>query len=138
MSDVGEAFSSKAGESLDGAASEFVNGRYNNAANRSYYACFQAAIAALDRAGIRPASARAEWGHAFVQAEFVGQLINRRKIYPAELRRVLSQTLSLREQADYRLTPVSEPQAARALARARLFVAAVAGQGGTTDEQRTR
>src|SRR5205823_6359850 len=41
----------KALESLAGAESELANGRYNNAANRAYYACFQAAIAALQRAG---------------------------------------------------------------------------------------
>ena len=34
----------KAEESLEGANSEFVNGRYNNAVNRCYYACFQAAV----------------------------------------------------------------------------------------------
>jgi uncharacterized protein (UPF0332 family) len=37
----------KASESLLTAESEFVNGRYNSCANRCYYACFQAAIAAL-------------------------------------------------------------------------------------------
>ena len=30
----------KAVESLAGAESEYVNGRYNNCANRCYYACF--------------------------------------------------------------------------------------------------
>jgi uncharacterized protein (UPF0332 family) len=45
---------SKANESLAGATSELVNGRYNNTANRAYYAVFQAAIAALMQAGIAP------------------------------------------------------------------------------------
>jgi hypothetical protein len=40
-------FLDKARESLAGAESEFVNRRYNNSANRSYYAVFQAAIHAL-------------------------------------------------------------------------------------------
>ena len=39
----------KAEESLRTAESEFANGRYNSCANRCYYACFQAAIAALLR-----------------------------------------------------------------------------------------
>jgi uncharacterized protein (UPF0332 family) len=39
----------KASESLLTAESELVNGRYNSCANRCYYACFQAAIAALLR-----------------------------------------------------------------------------------------
>jgi len=46
-----ELFLEKAGEALAGAESEFANGRYNNCANRCYYACFQAAIAALTRVG---------------------------------------------------------------------------------------
>jgi uncharacterized protein (UPF0332 family) len=41
----------KATESLLTAESEFANGRYNSCANRCYYACFQAAIAALIREG---------------------------------------------------------------------------------------
>ena len=63
----------KATESLQTAESEFVNGRYNSCGNRCYYACFQAAIAALLREGIRP---RGQWNHEFVQAQFVGALIN--------------------------------------------------------------
>src|SRR5882724_10006373 len=62
----------KATESLLTAESEFANGRYNSGANRCYYACFQAAIAALLREGIRP---RGQWSHAFVQAQLVGVLI---------------------------------------------------------------
>ncbi len=132
MSETSDAFLSKARESLAGAASELTNGRYNNAANRSYYACFQAAIAALDLVGICPSGERGEWGHGFVQAQFVGQLINRRKVYPGELRDALIQTLRVRELADYRPTQVSERQATRAMGRARAMVAAIAVQGGTS------
>ncbi len=63
----------KAIESLLTAESEFANGRYNSCANRSYYACFQAAIAAILNEGIRPGG---QWNHPFVQAQFVGVLIN--------------------------------------------------------------
>ena len=63
----------KAEESLRTAESEFANGRYNSCANRCYYACFQAAIAALLAEGIR---ARGQWSHEFVQGQFVGVLIN--------------------------------------------------------------
>lgn len=66
-------FLEKALESLAGAESEFVNGRYNNSANRCYYAAFQAAIAALQRAGVRPS--RGQWGHEFVPSQFEGVLI---------------------------------------------------------------
>lgn len=52
----------KAEESLAGAESEFANGRFNNCANRSYYSCFQAAVAGLLREGVRPADPRQQWG----------------------------------------------------------------------------
>jgi uncharacterized protein (UPF0332 family) len=117
----------KAAESLLTAESEFVNGRYNSCANRCYYACFLAAIAALLSEGIRP---RGQWSHEFVQAQFVGVLINQRKRYDRELRRVLSDNQSLRDKADYRPELVTATQASRALRRSRLFVNAVRQRGG--------
>jgi uncharacterized protein (UPF0332 family) len=117
----------KATESLQTAESEFANGRYNSCANRCYYACFQAAIAALLREGIRP---RGQWSHQFVQAQLVGVLINQRKQYDPALRRVLSDNLTLRDQADYRPALVSSTQASRALRRSRLFVSAIRQRGG--------
>lgn len=48
-------FLEKALENLQCAESEFAAGRYNSCANRCYYRCFQAAISALLREGIRPA-----------------------------------------------------------------------------------
>ena len=73
-------FLAKAEASLAGAESELSQGRFDNGANRSYYACFQAAVAALIVAGIRPPSHDGRWGHDFVQARFVGNLVNRRKV----------------------------------------------------------
>jgi len=115
----------KAAESLEGAESEFTNRRYNNAANRCYYAAFQAAISALTQAGILPREPRGNWGHEFVQAEFVGQLINRRKVYPAALRQTLAENYALRETADYTQDQVTELKAARAIRRTTEFVGAV-------------
>jgi uncharacterized protein (UPF0332 family) len=132
MSATSDVFLGKARKSLAGAASELTDGRYNNAANRRYYACFQAALAARERAGIRPPGGSGTRGHAFVQAQFVGQLINRRKVYPPGLRDALAQTALLRELADYKITPVSHVQATRAVGRARALVTAVAAQGGTS------
>jgi uncharacterized protein (UPF0332 family) len=117
----------KATESLLSAESEFVNGRYNSCANRCYYACFQVAIAALLGEGIRPSG---QWSHPFVQAQFVGVLINQRKRYDAQLRRVLADNQSLRDRADYRPELVTATQAGRALRRTRLFVTAIRQRGG--------
>jgi uncharacterized protein (UPF0332 family) len=121
----------KATESLDGAESEFVNGRYNNCANRAYYAYFQSTIVALQREGINPRGAGGEWSHAFVPAQFDGVLINRRHRYPAELRGILSRTYVLRQTADYdEDDSVSRTQAERALRRTRTYVDAILGPGG--------
>ncbi len=130
MDDEVAAYQAKAEESLAGAEAEFAGGRYNNCANRAYYACFQAAVAALIRAGIRPTAGDGEGGHKIVQGQFVGLLINRRKLYPADLRDALSQTLTIRERADYRPLQVGGAQARRALDRARRFVAAVGRSRG--------
>jgi len=124
-----EIFLRKAEESLAGAASEFASSRFHNCANRCYYACFLAAVYALRRAGTQPTGRSDAWSHAFVQAQCAGQLIDRLKRYPADLRDTLSRTLILRRTADYTMDEVSRTQAARALDRARSFVAAVRQEG---------
>ena len=129
MNDVDQIYIDKADENLAAAESELANRRYNSCASRCYYACFQAAIYALIQAGIQ--SSRAEqWSHEFVQAQFNGQLVNRRKLYPASLRRTLAENYSLREVADYKRDHVIEVQARRALARTAEFVEAVRTRGG--------
>ncbi len=130
MIDDAYIFLVKANESLAGAESEFANGRYNNCANRCYYACFQAAISALSAEDMEPGRSQAQWGHEFVQGRFVGQLINRRKLFPSELRDVLARSLSLRQEADYSRIPVTEASASRMLRRARQFVAEVEARRG--------
>ncbi len=123
-------FLEKAQASLAGAESEAANARYDNCANRLYYACFQAAVAALLRAGIRSPNLQGHWSHSFVPGQFVGQLINRRKLYPAALRDTLPRTYQLRQTADYTDDLVTQAEASRALRRARELVSAVLEQGG--------
>ena len=125
MSELSQLYLIKAEESLLGAESEFTHGRYNNVANRCYYACFQAAVAALHQAGITPCGNRSDWGHAFVQAEFVGRLINRRQLYPAELHQVLARHITLRHTADYAPEMVLQTQTVRTLRRTRDFLTAI-------------
>ena len=127
-----EIFLTKARESLAGAESEFANGRYNNTANRVYYACYQAAIHALASHGFPPHRGRGRetWSHEALQATFVGELINRRKVYPAELREVLLRTQTLRTTADYEEHWVTATQATRALRQARRLLGAI--EGGET------
>jgi len=127
MIDATDLFLEKALESLAGAESEFVNGRYNNSTNRCYYACFQAAIVALTRARVTPRGASGEWSHAFVPAQFDGELVNRRKLYPTELRGTLNRAYKLRSKADYEANAVSHTEASRALRRSQAFIDAIRG-----------
>ena len=116
-------FAAKAQESLEGAASEL--------ANRRYYACFQAAVTALLREDILSPREH-QWTHAFVQSQFAGTLIHRRKRYPSSLRDTLTHNLMLCQQADYEDQYVTEVQAQRALRRTRDFLETIRAQGGET------
>ncbi len=132
MSEIGNAFFTRAQECLAGAVSEIANERYNNPANRSYYACFHAAIFALSRAKIRPAGDKSQWTHEIVQSQFTATLINRPNSYPAGLQDTFLHLTRLRIAADYEHTPVTATQAARALRRARIVVATIVGTTGAT------
>jgi len=118
----------KAIESLHGAESEYINGRYHNCANRCYYACFQAGVHALTEAGITASGTRATWSHESLQGTFARELITRRKVYPAEFHDMFARTYKLRQTADYTRDLVTEMQAARTLRRVRDFVEAVQTQ----------
>lgn len=121
MSDGVSAFHIKARESLAGAESELANDRFNNCTNRCYYACFQAAIGALQLAGLTPRGRLGTWSHSDVPAQFDGLLINRRKEYPSTLRGTLYRAYELRQIADYSADAVSRTQAERMLRRSRNF-----------------
>jgi len=60
-----------------------------------------------------------------VQTHFVGHSINRRKLYPADVRDVLLATMALRKAADYSDILVTATRIARMLRRGRVFVQAV-------------
>ena len=118
-----EPYLSKARESLSGAQSELANARYNNAANRAYYASYQAAIVAMIRAGIM----RSFWSHDEVQALFAGQLIGRRKLYPSAMRSVLNELSVLRTRGDYEVRTVSRSAAEHAVRDAEHFLGRLLG-----------
>jgi uncharacterized protein (UPF0332 family) len=130
MFDPADLILAKARASLAGAQSELEQRRFDNAANRAYYACFQAAIAALLRNRIRPLGSGNTWDHAFVQARFVGELINRRKRYASDLCETLSAAMRLRHKADYQYDDVTAEQAVRTVRRATRFVTEVDSIGG--------
>lgn len=120
------AFLAKATQNLEAAESDYAVGRYDACANRAYYSCFQAAIAALLVEGIRPPGRPERWGHDFVQAQFAGVLVGQR--YAAGLRTTLPGNRLIRDKGDYTRAPVAHQEASRALRQARVFVAAVEEQ----------
>lgn len=114
-------FLTKAKENLKAAEVLFEHQLYNAAVNRSYYAAFQAAIAALADQGI----ATERRGHAAIQANFATELIQRRKRYAGHFRAYLMDLQSVRDDADYKLTSISGRVARRQLTKAKEFVEAI-------------
>jgi uncharacterized protein (UPF0332 family) len=110
------AFLRKARENLEDARAALAAGRHNACASRIYYAAFQAAVAALWDAGIRPTTdTEGTLSQRMVQAQWSGRLIYRRKLYPPELRGTLKELMELRLRGDYSPTDVPARQARRAV-----------------------
>ena len=104
-------FLAKAEENLTAAQVCFENGLYNACANRTYYAALHAAVAAPAHRGIK----RDKINHGQVQADFSGELIKRRKVYPSRFRSCLPDLQFVRNQADYSSEDVSRKRAYKRL-----------------------
>ncbi len=114
----------KAEQCLAGAALAVAHGQYNNAANRAYYAAFQAAIAALGTAGIQPPTAR-YWSHDFVLREYCSLLARQGGDYAPSSGATFKALQDERLKADYEVELIGRASGERALALARQFVDAV-------------
>lgn len=113
----------KTNENLAAAQLCFDNGHFNACANRLYYAMFQAGIAAMVKHGLLKPDARV--AHDWLQANFSGQLIRHRKVFPAKFRSYLYEAYLVRSTADYRMASVSKDTASRELKKAKEFVNAI-------------
>jgi uncharacterized protein (UPF0332 family) len=120
----------KALASLSGAELELASDFFNNAVNRAYYACYQAAVAALVAEGIAP-DLENFWPHDVVHAQFAQLLIDTRGRYPGELRATLKAIFDERLKADYEPDVIGRATAAEAVSRARAFVQTIAAKVGT-------
>jgi uncharacterized protein (UPF0332 family) len=118
----------KARESLASAEADLAAGRRNSAANRAYYAAFQAAVAALIHADIRPDTGN--WQHRFVMNQFSGRLIRRRKQISSALASTLNELFDYRTTADYMADDVSVRDARDAVRRALALVKEVSEAPG--------
>ncbi len=113
-------FLTKAEENLDIANVALERGKYNAAANRAYYASFQATVAALAAEGIKHSGHRIP--HEWLQAQFSGILITRRKRYPSHFASYLPKMQDLRDDADYKTLLVSKNDATQQVKKANEFV----------------
>lgn len=114
----------KAEQCLAGATLAVAHGQYNNAANRAYYAAFQAAIAALRAAGVEPPIPR-YWAHDYVLREYCCRLAREGGDYAPSSAAVFKALLDERLKADYEVELISRASGERALTLAREFVEAV-------------
>lgn len=120
---------SKALASLAGAELELGNKLFNNAVNRAYYACYQAAVAALVAEGVDP-DLENFWPHDVVHARFAELLVDARRRYPPTLRSTLKAVFDERLKADYEPDVIGQETAVEAVRRAGEFVNAVAEEAG--------
>jgi uncharacterized protein (UPF0332 family) len=112
-------FLERAKENISAAEELFASQRYNASANRSYYAAFHAAIAALFHYGYEP-----EIDHKPVQSSFVRLLIHQRKVFPSSLKTDLLDLQNVRGEADYR-SGIGKKRAAAQLKQAQIFVSTI-------------
>jgi hypothetical protein len=108
----------KAQESSAGPLTEPAHRRLNNCARAAYYACLQAAIAALLSEVICARNPADLWGHDLARARPIGELIHRRKRYPATLRRTSTDLLGIWQKADYRVASMRQREASQAARQA--------------------
>lgn len=105
-----ETFQARAEQNVQAAEALFDLGLYDACANRAYYACFHAAFVACLRFGV---DVKPE--HIPVLSRFCSELVSRRKVFPAAVKKALYDLQNLRIQADYENAPVSKNKAAQAL-----------------------
>lgn len=121
MNETVQRYLEKSAESLASAKDDLAKKRFNSCANRTYYACYQAAVALLISRGVSPPGGKERWEHDFVQAQ-TSNLIRRKKMLPAKYRAALPELMVVRVTADYKPQSVSKRKAAKVLKTATEFV----------------
>jgi uncharacterized protein (UPF0332 family) len=124
MNSDARAFLDKATQSLAGAERELQALAFDNVANRSYYAAFQAALALLIEAHTVSSAKIGDMSHERVRSMFAG-FVRRSKTMNGVDRAWLDELAAARTAADYFVTPTGEKRARRVKAKARQLVEAV-------------
>jgi uncharacterized protein len=113
-------FLTKSQENLRAAKLLLDDESYNASANRAYYAAFQAAVAALASEGIEKRGEKIS--HEWVQSQFSGMLIHRKKLYPATVKSLLLELQKVRDAADYEVVMIDRIRAERQYKKSTEFV----------------
>ncbi|HZT09098.1 MAG TPA: HEPN domain-containing protein [Chloroflexota bacterium] len=127
---TGAPYLAKALASLSCAQLELDRGYHDSAVNRAYYACYQAAVAALVAEDVAPVVER-YWPHDVVQVKFPSVLVDQLHRYPNGMRGTLKAIFDERLKADYEPDAVSETTAREAVRRAQSFVGLVSARVGS-------
>jgi len=119
----------KAQSSYEGARACLEKQAFDSCVSRSYYAVFQAAIAALIQlTDFRPA--RGEWSHKATQAEFNRRLVMRRKVFSGQIGKTLLTLIEWRHRADYSPTNTGRQMARASTSLAEVFLTSIHNQLG--------
>jgi uncharacterized protein (UPF0332 family) len=122
-----QAFLDRARENLTVARWAAAEGHSNAAASRAYFAAFHVATAALIAAGVGLPAARRCPSHEALPG-LLSLLTDRRKIYPAAFKSILSRLVRLRLEADYTTAGVGVTEARRSVRQAESAVGWVTEQ----------
>ncbi len=113
-----EGFFAKARRGMASAERCFAVEDYEGSANRAYYACFHAVIAALARYGIEHGKKPHDW----VQSQFAAELVHRRKLFPRDFVPLLLDVQRIRHSADYEPSTLPKSVATKQLRQAQRLV----------------
>ena len=91
-----ESFKLRAIENFHSSEALFDLGYYNASANRAYYAIFHCALVELMKRGYKPPV-----DHRNVQSMFINELINRKKVFSSQMKKIFIDAMELRIDADY-------------------------------------
>jgi uncharacterized protein (UPF0332 family) len=118
-----ELFLQRSAQNLEAAELLFDAALYDASANRAYYAVFDAAFVACLHFGVPIVP-----DHAKVLSLFCGELVARRKIFPAHLKNDLYEVQRLRVQADYENLSVSKSKAQRSIKTSKIILTTILGK----------
>ena len=91
-----DSFLKRANENLKAAELLFEAGLFNASANRAYYAAFHISISYLFSKGYKPMI-----DHRNVLSLFINEFINKKKIFPSNLKKIFHELQYARNYADY-------------------------------------